>query len=267
MLQIRNITRTILASMLAVMVAVSFYPATAFADTDYEAAYNQAKANTQAAYDAWQTAVNDANNLLPAVDEAEAAKTAAEDAVEPAKQAMDKAHRILDYKTRQAMDTLAQQAWSKDYGTSRPHAEWYYNTDARINALLSNTYGCGSNANTELNYFRNNNVPAANYLKYGITKSATGADDSNSADALTKYVYYNESYDMLMLTLDYFNEHNAIRNRNTKQIDTLKDMTTDLVSPYLMVQAAVECSYKHKSQHHISNRCSRIKTKFSVYMG
>ena len=48
MLQTRKITRTILASMLAVMVAVSFYPATAFADTDYEAAYNQANDELEA---------------------------------------------------------------------------------------------------------------------------------------------------------------------------------------------------------------------------
>lgn len=246
MLQTRKITRTILASMLAVMVAVSFYPATAFADTDYEAAYNQAKSNTQAAYDAWQTAVNNANNLLPAVDEAEAAKTAAEDAVEPAKQEMDKKHRLLDYKTRQAIDTFAQQAWNKDYGTSRSHPEWYCNTDARMRAILA-----GSNNETStwiasgasvINRFNANNTADHNSfnsaIPYGITTSASGNDDKNSLTLYQKYVYFNESYEMLMLNLDYFNEHNGIRASNTNST-YFSGPSNDLVSPYLMMQTMV----------------------------
>ena len=238
MLQIRNITRTILASMLAVTVAATFYPTTAFADTDYEAAYNQAKANTQAAYTEWQNALANVDTTYSAWQTAKTNYQTAYDQIAVKKTDMDKKHRILDYATRNAMDYLAQQAWNNDYGTSIAHSDWYYNTDARINALLSNTYGCGANANTEINYFKNNNVPAANYLKYGITKSATGTDDSNSADALTKYVYYNESYDMLMLTLDYFEETNILRSNSTNDPD-FEGPATLLVSPYLMVQSAV----------------------------
>ena len=78
MLQIRNITRTILASMLAVMVAVSFYPATAFADTDYEAAYNQAKANTQAAYTEWQNALTNVDTTYSAYQTAKTNNDATE---------------------------------------------------------------------------------------------------------------------------------------------------------------------------------------------
>lgn len=244
MLQTRKITRTILASMLAVMVAVSFYPATAFADTDYEAAYNQAKANTQAAYDAWQTAVNDANNLLPAVNDAEAAKAAAENAVGPAKQEMDKAHRLLDYKTRQAMDTLAQQAWNKDYGTTISNANWYYNTDARMQAILYDAYGKVSWHNggaKEIEKFKANSESSHQRINtgipYGITTSPSGTDDTNSLNLYQKYAYLNESYENLMLTLDYFDENNAIRNYY-KTDAYFEGATTILVSPYLMVQAA-----------------------------
>lgn len=255
MLQTRKITRTILASMLAVMVAVSFYPATAFADTDYEAAYNQAKANTQAAYDAWQTAVNDANNLLPAVNDAEAAKAAAENAVGPAKQEMDKAHRLLDYKTRQAMDTLAQQAWNKDYGTTISNANWYYNTDARMQAILYDAYGKVSWHNggrKEIEKFKANTVPQNNVPKYGITTTNAGNDDTNSLNSYAKYVYYNETYDRLMLALDYFNEHNSIRNYY-KNDSYFEGNINTFVSPYLMVQSAVNAPINNISHSIIAS--------------
>ena len=254
MLQRTKSAITILASILALMVAVSFYPATAFADTDYEAAYNQAKANTQAAYDAWQTAKSTADNLVAAVNEAAAAKAAAEDAVEPAKQEMDKAHRLLDYKTRQAMDTFAQQAWNRDYGSTISNANWYCNTDARMQAILYDAYGNVSwhgGAKVEIEKFKANSEASHQRidtgLPYGITTSTSGEDNTESLNLYQKYVYLNESYENLMLTLDYFDEHNAIRNYY--KTDTNFDGPTNiLVSPYLLIQSATNApinKYSH----------------------
>ncbi len=49
MLTIKKTARTVLAIILSLTVAATFYPVTAFADTDYEAAYNNAVAAREAA--------------------------------------------------------------------------------------------------------------------------------------------------------------------------------------------------------------------------
>lgn len=250
MLQTRKITRTILASMLAVMVAVSFYPATAFADTDYEAAYNQAKSNTQAAYTEWQNALTNVDTTYSTYQTAKANYQTAYDQIAVKKADMDKKHRILDYATRNAMDYFAQQAWNADYGNARPHPEWYYNTASRMDAVLNGnpsdavngtgSFVCGGT--THINRFKTNNTSdhsrINDRLNYGITKSTNGNDDTNSLTLYQKYVYFNESYDMLMYNLEYINECNQIRSSNQNS-SYFSGPAIDLISPYLMVQAAV----------------------------
>lgn len=267
MLQIRNITRTILASMLAVMVAVSFYPATAFADTDYEAAYNQAKANTQAAYTEWQTALANVDTTYSAWQTAKANYETAKATVTEKKNDMDKKHRILDYATRNAIDYYAEQAWKTDYGTSITNSNWYYDTESRMQAILYNAYGnvsWHSGATTQINRFKTGSASdhnrANNWLTYGVTTSASGEDNTSSLDLYSKYVYFNESYDMLMLSLDYFNEHNYIRNNNQNNPNFAGTVNT-LVSPYLMMQAMVNAPINNNS-HSIratsgANDCSQ----------
>ena len=260
MLQTRKITRTILASMLAVMVAVSFYPATAFADTDYEAAYNQAKANTQVAYTEWQNALANVDTTYSAWQTAKTNYQTAYDQIAVKKTDMDKKHRILDYATRNAMDYLAQQAWNNDYGNSRPHPEWYYNTASRMDAILNGNpndavNGTGSwvkGGAANINRFKANSSsdhPRINdRLKYGMTKSANGTDDTNSLTLYEKYVYLNESYDTLMLTLDYFEENNNIRSSHQNST-YFSGQSTINVSPYLMVQSAVNAPINHMSHN------------------
>lgn len=244
MLQIRNITRTILASMLAVMVAVSFYPATAFADTDYEAAYNQAKANTQAAYTEWQNALTNVDTTYSAYQTAKANYETAKANIEPAFQDMLKKHRILDYATRNAMDSLAYQAWNADFGTTNINK--YANTDGRINAILNEKIDMKVANQTLRDKYasapKSNIAPTSNdninsiWMAQGFTTSASGSNDTINLDLYTKYVYYAESYNMLMLTLDYFDELNSLREMRKNIIGT--NNVQVLVSPYLMVQAA-----------------------------
>lgn len=251
---LQKTARTIMATFLSLMVAVSFYPVTAFADTDYEAAYNQAKANTQAAYTEWQNAVSDMNAKYSAWQTAKANYETAKAAITTKKNEMDKKHRILDYATRNAIDYLAQQAWNADYGTTRPHAEWYYNTASRMDAILNGDPSDAINGTgawvvggaTNISRFKSNstsdNTRAKNWLPYGITTSTSGNDNTDSTSLYQKYVYYNESYDIVMLNLDYFNEHNTIRNNVGK--------STILVSPYLMMQSAVNAPIN--SYHNIA---------------
>lgn len=244
MLQTRKITRTILASMLAVMVAVSFYPATAFADTDYEAAYNQAKANTQAAYTEWQNALTNVDTTYSTYQTAKANYETAKANIEPKFQDMLKKHRILDYATRNAMDSLAYQAWNADFGTTNINK--YANTDGRINAILNDKIDMITANQTLRNQYANPStadpfkfneiVGKGNFFPQGFTTSASGNNDTASIDLYTKYVYYAESYDMLMLTLDYFDELNSLREMRKNIIGT--NNVQVLVSPYLMVQAA-----------------------------
>ena len=157
---------------------------------------------------------------------------------------MDKKHRILDYATRNAMDYLAQQAWSADYGTTNINK--YANTDGRINAILNDKIDMITANQTLRNQYANPStadpfkfneiVGKGNFFPQGFTTSASGNNDTASIDLYTKYVYYAESYDMLMLTLDYFDELNSLREMRKNIIGT--NNVQVLVSPYLMVQAA-----------------------------
>lgn len=261
MLRTKSPTKTALALFLSLSIATAFYPAAAYADTDYEAAYNNAQAQAQAAYDDWQDAVADRDAKELAYDQAKADYNAAEAALEPVLQNIYKAHRLLDYKTRKAMDELAKQAWIKDHGnkgvaeyssdnrsyTITP-AECFYNTDSRMQEILTHAADNRSwigPATTEkiINLYKSGkawkDIPreAGINVRYGITMSASGTDDSGSLDDYTTRVYTSESYDRLMLSLQYFDEYNAIR-KYCKNSKWFEGNETVLVSPYLMIQSA-----------------------------
>ena len=260
MLQTQKTARTILAGLLAVVVFVSFYPAAAFAGTDYEAAYNQAKAiyqqkqaETASAYTAWQNAVTTRDNLRPAYDQAKAAAQAAQDAIEPAQKEVDRRHRILDYATRNAMNDLSVQAYTEEcsqYASSAKIKEMA-DTDTRI-ANYTQTKTSHKDYSKLMQSAR-----SVSSCRYGVTLSSSGNDDTDSVNWYQYCVYMGESYDTLMLTLEYFDENNQFRKKyeSFMRSDEMRENGVGysasrplarvdvLVSPYLMVQAATNAPW------------------------
>lgn len=256
MSRIKKTTRTVLAELLSLTVAATFYPVTAFAGTDYEAAYNQAQANTQAAYTDWQNAIADENAKKTAYTQATADYNAAVNAVEPAYQDMLKKQRLLDYATRQKVESMSVTDYKKDF-PSDSHTERYkkqdrinynvsdncqfYNTNsngatpAKLKAIQAHLNSKTSSDNTQWNtpgkYWRANNPNNKKACPQGFTTSTSGTDDTTSLTLYQKYVYYNQSYKTIMLDLDYITESNQIRQKEGKS--TLR------ISSYLMLQSTV----------------------------
>lgn len=260
MSRIKRTTRTVLAVLLSLTVAATFYPATAFAGTDYEAAYNQAHEQAQTAYTDWQNAVNDAAAKKSIYDQAVADYNAAVNAVEPTYQEMLKKQRILDFKTREAIEYYAKQAWSADWGNTSNMGRCT-DTEDRINYLLSKSYSGNLNTlknylnsktstennkwNTPGQYWRADNPNTKKKLPQGITTTTSGNDDTASLTLFEKYVYFNQSYDILMLNLDYFDEMNQLRGMEGK--------SPLMVSPYLMLQSTVNAPLNKYGHNVLAN--------------
>lgn len=255
MLNIKKTARTVLAAILAVTVAATFYPASAFAGTDYEAAYNQAQAATQTAYTDWQNAIAERDALEIAYNQAKAEAAQAAAAVEPAYQEMLKKQRLLDLKTRQKVEAMSETDYKHDFGSSFPER---YKTQSRIDYIVSdncqfynvngervtpaklraiqahlNSKTSSDNAqwNTPGKGWRANNPNNKKSCPQGFTASAYGTDDTASLTLYQKYVYYNQSYNTIMLDLEYFDELNQVRQIEGKA--PLK------VSSYVMLQSTI----------------------------
>lgn len=263
MSRIKKTTKTVLAVLLSLTVAATFYPVTAFAGTDYEAAYYQAQAATQTAYDNWQNAIADRDAKERAYNQAKTEASQAAAAVEPAYQDMLKKQRLLDLKTRQVIESMSETDYKHDFPSDASHTE-NYKTESRMNYIMSKTYSSTSNTNlknyinsktsaenaqwnTPGKYWRTNNPNTKRKIPQGFTTTTAGNDDTSSLTLYQKYVYFNQSYDTIMLSLDYFDETNQLR--------ALKGKSAVKVSSYIMLQASVNApmnAYSHTIDTYVS---------------
>ncbi|MBQ1406627.1 MAG: hypothetical protein IIY88_00700, partial [Eubacterium sp.] len=266
MLQITRAARSVAAGVLAVMVAVTACPVSAFADRDYEAAYNRAKtvyeqkqAETATAYSAWQAALTKSDRLKTEYDKAKAAAVAAQNSIDSAHLEVDRRHRILDYAARNAMNDLSVQAYtaecSKNAGPDK--IKEMADTNTRIANL--------SQSKTSNKDYSKLMMPAKSVSSchYGVTLSSAGTDDTDSVNWYQYCVYMGESYDRLMLTLEYFDENNRFRKKyeSFMRSDEMREngmgyseirplaRVDVLVSPYLMVQAATNAPWNRGGHH------------------
>lgn len=235
----KTIKNKIFSILISIAIVATFMPIVSFGATDYAAIYEQKKAETQTAYQNWQNAVENEKIAYEAYKTAENNWNKSKETANTKLKDRLKKKRLLDLATRNAVQSMAEDAWKKDFPTLA-NETWNYKYQDRISAILAED---DSKVYTkppqfipqvvhdqfleqlakpviENDIFNSDNVNYNNYNSYqergcnyshGITTSLNGDDNSFELNQYTAAVYLNLSYDSIMRSLNAIDELNSTR--------------------------------------------------------